>query len=71
MARFTPTHRHYKGGMYQALFEARHSETEERLMVYRAADGSVWVRPWEMFQDLLPDGRRRFTPLDGVGKVPE
>lgn len=28
------THRHYKGGLYRVIGVARHSETEERLVVY-------------------------------------
>ena len=63
MSDFQPTHRHYKGGLYRKLFEARHSETEERLTVYQAADGSHWVRPTAMFDERLPDGRQRFAAL--------
>lgn len=63
MDSFEPTHRHYKGGLYRRLFEARHSETEELLTVYQSADGRYWVRPTGMFEERLPDGRRRFAPL--------
>ena len=62
---FAPTHRHYKGGLYQFLHRARHSETEEELVVYRAADGGIWVRPAAMFDETLPDGRRRFAQIQG------
>lgn len=54
-------YRHYKGGEYEVLFEARHSETEERLVVYRTLYGerSHWVRPAAMFgEDVEVDGRR-------------
>jgi hypothetical protein len=61
-----PTHRHYKGGLYRVLFEAIHTETEEPMTVYQTPDGRNWVRPAAMFNDTLPDGRRRFTPL-GAG----
>ncbi|MDA0694750.1 MAG: DUF1653 domain-containing protein [Proteobacteria bacterium] len=42
---------HYKGQFYQVLDLARHSETEEELVVYRTCygDHSLWVRPLEMF----------------------
>ena len=48
---------HFKGGHYDLVGEARHSETEERLAVYRSADGSLWVRPLEMFLgEAIVDG---------------
>ncbi len=47
----TGTYRHYKGNTYQVLGVAKHSETEENLVVYRALYGEcgLWVRPLEMF----------------------
>jgi len=46
---------HYKGGLYQVLEVARHSETEEFLVVYRTlyGDYSMWVRPLDMFQQSV------------------
>jgi hypothetical protein len=46
---------HYKGGLYQVLEVARHSETEEILVVYRTlyGDYSMWVRPLDMFQQSV------------------
>lgn len=43
--------RHYKGGLYEYICEARHSETEEHYVVYRPLynDSGVWIRPKEMF----------------------
>ena len=51
---------HYKGGLYQVLEVARHSETEELLVVYRTlyGDYSMWVRPLDMFQQSVEvDGK--------------
>ncbi len=52
---------HYKGGEYEVLGVARHSETEEELVVYRALYGErgLWVRPAPMFTETVatPGGR--------------
>jgi len=56
----TGRYRHYKGNDYQVIGIARHSETEEELVVYRKLydDGSLWVRPAAMFvEDVNVDGR--------------
>ncbi|MEU7782916.1 DUF1653 domain-containing protein [Amycolatopsis sp. NPDC049159] len=52
---------HYKGGEYEVLGVARHSETEEELVVYRALYGErgLWVRPKAMFIE-------RVETADGV-----
>ena len=53
-------YRHYKGKDYEVLHVARHSETEELLVVYRPLDGesTVWVRPLEMFMETITvDGK--------------
>jgi hypothetical protein len=59
-------YRHYKGQEYIVVGVARHSETEEQLVVYRQDYGNrgLWVRPVAMFQESVTvDGslRQRFT----------
>lgn len=61
-------YRHYKGHEYEVLGVARHSETEEEYVVYRAlyGDRGLWIRPAAMFEELVVvEGRRipRFKPL--------
>lgn len=62
------TYRHYKGNLYEVVDVATHSETEERLVVYRALYGQrgLWVRPLAMFTETVEvDGAtvRRFAPV--------
>lgn len=57
--------RHYKGTRYLVIGEATHSETMERMLIYQSESGNkLWVRPFDMFMETLPDGRRRFEPID-------
>ena len=61
-------YRHYKGGLYEVLGTARHSETLEPVVLYRALYGrqELWVRPFAMFEEMVTvDGvtRRRFAPV--------
>ncbi|MCW8127005.1 DUF1653 domain-containing protein [Microbulbifer halophilus] len=52
-------YRHYKGELYEMMEVATHSETGEKLVVYRAlyGDYGVWVRPLEMFaENVEKDG---------------
>jgi len=62
-------YRHYKGGAYEVLGVATHSETEERHVVYRPlyGEGALWIRPLEMFVEWVEvDGEQkpRFAPED-------
>jgi len=52
-------YRHYKGNEYEVIAVARHSETLEEMVVYKALYGQedVWVRPLKMFlEDVDVDG---------------
>lgn len=62
-------YKHYKGNEYEIIALAKHSETLEDLVVYKAlyGEGQVWVRPLEMFCDIkkLEDDTevKRFTKV--------
>ena len=58
----TGRYRHYKGGEYEVIGVARHSETLEPLVVYRPLYGETgwWVRPYAMFVgEVVIDGVRQ------------
>lgn len=62
-------YRHFKGMEYEVLYLATHSETGEKLVVYRALYGerAVWVRPASMWNEtLIRDGKeyKRFTFIE-------
>ena len=63
------TYRHFKGNEYEVICTARHSETEEEMVVYRAlyGEGGIWVRPASMWNETVErDGKTfpRFTKID-------
>lgn len=56
----TGIYQHYKGKQYEVIGVARHSESMEELVVYKAlyespgfGYGSVWVRPKAMFEEEI------------------
>lgn len=48
-------YRHFKGGEYELLYVASHSETLEPMVVYRAlyGAGGIWVRPAHMWTEQV------------------
>lgn len=62
-------YRHFKGNEYEVIGIARHSESVEPMVVYRAlyGDGGLWVRPADMWNETVErDGKtyKRFEKLD-------
>lgn len=51
-------YRHYKGNEYEVIGIAKHSETLEKMVVYKAlyGDGEIWVRPYYMWDEMVEVG---------------
>ena len=63
-------YQHFKGNFYQVLHIARHSESEEYLVVYHPFDNKddIWVRPLAMFNEtIIREGKtlQRFSFIEG------
>ena len=63
-------YRHFKGKEYEVLGVARHSETQEELVVYRAlyGDFSLWVRPVSMWNETVERDGKTFRRFTYIGK---
>ena len=63
-------YRHFKGNEYEAIGLARHSETLEQLVVYRAlyGEGGLWVRPLDMFMEEIERDGKRFARFTYIGE---
>jgi len=63
-------YRHYRGNHYDVLGVARHSETEERMVVYRKlyGDQSMWVRPMVMFLETVQVEGSEVPRFEWVGE---
>jgi Uncharacterized protein conserved in bacteria len=64
-------YRHFKGNMYEVIGMAKHSETLEEMVIYKAlyGEGGMWVRPAFMWEEMVnKDGSevRRFEPVDSA-----
>lgn len=53
--------RHFKGGLYKFIGEAKHSETQRDMVVYQAmyGDKQIWVRPKDMFYGMAEIGGKQ------------
>ena len=62
-------YRHFKGNEYEVLAVARHSETLEPMVVYRAlyGEGGVWVRPAAMWLEIVERNGQRFPRFAKIG----
>lgn len=65
-------YRHFKGGEYELLALARHSETREEVVVYRAlyGEGGLWVRPAAMWEEWVSRGGYEGPRFQYLGDMP-
>ncbi len=57
-------YRHYKGGEYEIVSVAKHSETLEELVIYKPVNGDeLWARPKTIFVGIV-DGKPRFEMIE-------
>ncbi len=62
-------YRHFKGNEYEVLGFAKHSETGEEMVIYRALYGErqVWTRPASMFSEQVERDGKTFARFTFIG----
>lgn len=62
-------YRHFKGNEYEVLYIARHSETCEEMVVYRAlyGEGGIWVRPLAMWNEIVELNGKQYRRFEYLG----
>ena len=66
----TGKYRHFKGNEYEVVAIAKHSETLEEMVVYKAlyGDGGYWVRPASMWNETVIKDGKTFKRFEFLGK---
>lgn len=66
----TGKYRHFKGNEYEVVAIAKHSETLEEMVVYKAlyGDGGYWVRPASMWNETVTRDGKTFKRFEFLGK---
>ena len=62
-------YRHYKGNEYEVIGVAKHSETLEDMVVYKAlyGDGGIWVRPASMWNETVIKDGKEYKRFEYIG----
>lgn len=63
-------YRHFKGKEYEVLCFAKHSETEETLVIYRAlyGEGEIWARPASMWNEKVEKEGVTYSRFTYIGE---
>ena len=66
-------YRHFKGNEYEVIGTAKHSETMEEMVVYRALYGEfgLWVRPASMWEETVERDGKTYTRFTYIGDSEE
>ena len=64
-------YRHFKGNVYEVIAIAKHSETEEDMVVYKPLDGDkrglgIWVRPLNMWNEMITRDGKTFPRFEKI-----
>lgn len=64
-------YKHYKNKKYKVICQATHSETREEVVVYQCLydDYSMWVRPKEMFTELIEVDGRKIPRFEFISEI--
>jgi len=62
-------YRHFKGNEYEVIATAKHSETLEEMVVYKAlyGEGGLWVRPAEMWNETVERDGKEVKRFEFIG----
>ncbi len=63
-------YRHFKGNEYEVIGVAKHSETLEEYVVYKAlyGEGKIWIRPIEMWNETVEKDGKTYKRFEFIGK---
>lgn len=70
MVKINGIYKHFKGNLYRVEGIAKHSESCEEMVVYRAlyGEGGLWVRPLAMFEETVERDGKVFKRFELIGE---